>query len=155
MKKSQVCAISYKCAQYKKLTQMQELKDRDLEIIYQYQSKYKTLGGFLKATGANLDKAKNSAIKNIKNYLSRCEDCGNTSHEKYVILKNYIRTIEGENKMYQIRCRENGYVITDFNNLGDAIRCLNEYEAEDKKDGIFEENFYEIYNNETQEIIDF
>ena len=54
---------------------------------------------------------------------------------------------------YIIQCRENGDLIEEVETLEKAKEILNKYEDDDKKDGIYEENFYEIeqYNEETQE----
>ncbi|MFM1525255.1 MULTISPECIES: hypothetical protein [Helcococcus] len=53
---------------------------------------------------------------------------------------------------YITRDRECGNIIDGFNTLEEAKEAINQYEKEDKKDGIFESDFYEIYNSETEEI---
>lgn len=45
---------------------------------------------------------------------------------------------------YIIQDREAGNVIDSFNTIEEAEKALIEYEEQDKKDGIYEENFYEI-----------
>lgn len=55
--------------------------------------------------------------------------------------------------MYLIRVRESGDIFDSFNNLDVAIKELKKYETDDKNDGIFEEDFYEIYDSEKEEII--
>lgn len=45
---------------------------------------------------------------------------------------------------YIIRDREAGNIIDRFNTLAEAEAELRAYEEADKKDGIFEEDFYEI-----------
>lgn len=45
---------------------------------------------------------------------------------------------------YIIQDREAGNKIEEFNSLEEAEKALAEYEEQDKKDGTYEENFYEI-----------
>lgn len=45
---------------------------------------------------------------------------------------------------YIIRDKEAGNVIAEFNTLNEAEQKLREYEEEDKQDGIYEPDFYEI-----------
>lgn len=54
---------------------------------------------------------------------------------------------------YIIQCKENGDLIEEVETLREAKEILNKYEEDDKKDGIYEEDFYEIaqLNKETQE----
>lgn len=47
-------------------------------------------------------------------------------------------------KKYIIRDREAGNIIEELKTLKDAKKLLNQYEREDKKDGIYTPNFYEI-----------
>ena len=47
-----------------------------------------------------------------------------------------------------IRDREAGNVITEFETLEEAKKELEKYEAQDKKDGVYVEDFYEIYDLE-------
>lgn len=54
---------------------------------------------------------------------------------------------------YWTRDREAGNKIECFETLEEAQKALTAYEEEDKKDGTYEENFYEIYNTETEEIL--
>lgn len=53
-----------------------------------------------------------------------------------------------------IRDREAGNKIDCFTTLEEAKRTLKEYEEQDKIDGIYEPDFYEIYNIEKEEIYD-
>ena len=46
--------------------------------------------------------------------------------------------------MYVVRDREAGNVITKFETMEDAKKELERYEAQDKKDGTYTEDFYEI-----------
>lgn len=49
---------------------------------------------------------------------------------------------------YYTRDREAGNKIESFTTLEEARDALKAYEVQDKKDGIFEANFYEIYDEE-------
>jgi hypothetical protein len=49
-----------------------------------------------------------------------------------------------ECKVFSIRCKETGTLIDEFANLTEAKNALFEYETEDKKDGTYEPDFYEI-----------
>ena len=57
------------------------------------------------------------------------------------------------NYRYVIRARETGDKIDACCTLSDARRLIELYEAEDKYDEIFTENFYEIYDVENEEIV--
>ena len=46
--------------------------------------------------------------------------------------------------MYVVRDREAGNVITKFETMEDAQKELEKYEEQDKKDGTYSEDFYEI-----------
>jgi len=45
---------------------------------------------------------------------------------------------------YVIRDREGGNVIDEFRTREEAVRKLREFEDEDRLDGVFVRNFYEI-----------
>lgn len=62
--------------------------------------------------------------------------------------------IKMEKYKWIIRDREAGNKIDCFETLEEAKRTLEEYEKQDKIDGIYEPNFYEIYNVEKEEIYD-
>lgn len=47
-------------------------------------------------------------------------------------------------KKLVIRDREDGNIIEEFNTMEEAENKLKEYEESDKKEGIYEEDFYEI-----------
>lgn len=51
-----------------------------------------------------------------------------------------------------IRDRETGTFIDEFATLAEAVAALREYEDDDKRKGIYEANFYEIYNVATDSI---
>ena len=53
-----------------------------------------------------------------------------------------------------IRDREAGNVITEFETLEEAKKELEKYEAQDKKDGTYTEDFYEIYDLDTQTVLE-
>lgn len=48
---------------------------------------------------------------------------------------------------YRIEDREAGNIIDRFYTLEEAEKTLEEYEKEDKEDGSYTENFYEIVLN--------
>ena len=47
-------------------------------------------------------------------------------------------------KTYTIQDKECGNPIDDFNSLEEAQDALKDYEQQDKEDGIYTPNFYEI-----------
>ena len=55
--------------------------------------------------------------------------------------------------MFKVRDRQGGNVIDSFDSLEAAMYTLNEYEDADKLDGIYEENFYEIFDSSKDEIV--
>lgn len=55
--------------------------------------------------------------------------------------------------MFEIRDRQGGNVIDAFDSLEAATYALNEYEEADKLGGIYEENFYEIFDSSKGEIV--
>ena len=55
--------------------------------------------------------------------------------------------------MFKIRDRQGGNVIDSFDPLEAAMYALNEYEESDKLEGIYEENFYEIFDSSKDEIV--
>ena len=57
-------------------------------------------------------------------------------------------------KPFVTRDREAGNVIDEFDTLDDAQDAVESYESEDEKNGDYTENFYEIYNKLTEEIVD-
>lgn len=56
-------------------------------------------------------------------------------------------------KKFVIRDREAGNIIDYFNTLKEAKAMLDEYERQDKLDGVYINEFYEIYDIETKKII--
>lgn len=55
--------------------------------------------------------------------------------------------------MFEVRDRQGGNVIDSFDSLEAATYALNEYEEADKLEGIYTENFYEIFNTINNEIV--
>jgi hypothetical protein len=55
--------------------------------------------------------------------------------------------------LFEIRDRQGGNVIDSFDSLEAAMYALNEYEEADKLEGIYTENFYEIFDTINNEII--
>ena len=53
-----------------------------------------------------------------------------------------------------IRDREAGNVITEFDTVEEAKKELEKYEEQDKKDGTYTEDFYEIYDLDTQTVLE-
>ena len=53
-----------------------------------------------------------------------------------------------------IRDREAGNVITEFDTVEEAKKELEKYEAQDKKDGVYVEDFYEIYDLDTHTVLE-
>lgn len=54
---------------------------------------------------------------------------------------------------YVTRDREAGYVIDRFATVEEAKKAIENYEDSDKKDGLYEEDFYEIYDTVAEEIV--
>lgn len=54
---------------------------------------------------------------------------------------------------FVIRDRETGTEIIRFKELADAKMMLEDFEMQDKLDGTYQENFYEIYDTEEEVII--
>lgn len=54
-------------------------------------------------------------------------------------------------KTYIIQDREAGNKIEEFDSLQEAQNKLQEYEEQDKAEGIYEENFYEIVEKEEEQ----
>ena len=60
---------------------------------------------------------------------------------------------EADIKPFVTRDREAGNVIDEFADLDDAKAAVESYEDEDRKNGDYTENFYEIYNQYTNKIV--
>lgn len=54
---------------------------------------------------------------------------------------------------YAIRVRETGNEMGLFNTLEGAKKTLAKFEKEDRKYGVYEADFYEIYDRENEEIV--
>lgn len=61
---------------------------------------------------------------------------------------------EADLKPFVTRDREAGNVIDEFADLDDAKAAVESYEDEDRKNGDYTENFYEIYNQYTNKIVE-
>lgn len=55
--------------------------------------------------------------------------------------------------MVWVRDRISGTFIDEFETKQEARDAIREYEKEDKENEVFEEDFYEIYDPENNEII--
>ena len=55
-------------------------------------------------------------------------------------------------KFYGIRCQETGDVIETGLIYEDAVKTLEKYERDDKAEGIYEEDFYEIFISEEKPV---
>ena len=53
-----------------------------------------------------------------------------------------------------IRDREAGNVIEHFNTVEEAKKTLERYEQDDRKDGSYTEDFYEIYDLDTNTVLE-
>ena len=56
--------------------------------------------------------------------------------------------------MYVVRDREAGNVITQFETMEEAQKEIEKYEEQDKKDGVYVEDFYEIYDLDTNTVLE-
>ena len=55
-----------------------------------------------------------------------------------------------ETKKFIVRDRMAGNVIEDFDSLEEAKKCIELFEIQDKRDGMYTPNFYEIYDAEKE-----
>lgn len=60
----------------------------------------------------------------------------------------------GGNVMFWTRDREAGNKIDKFKTIEEARMEIQKYEKQDNEDGFYEENFYEIYDEENDEIVE-
>lgn len=56
-------------------------------------------------------------------------------------------------KRFITRDHEAGNIIDEFDTLEEALKAIEEYEAEDEKNGCYSEGFYDIYDSEKEEIV--
>jgi hypothetical protein len=54
---------------------------------------------------------------------------------------------------FQTRSSESGDVIDEFNSLEVAQQAVESYEEEDRKEGNYTPNFYEVYDFENKKIV--
>ena len=84
---------------------------------------------------------------------------GYTENDKTAIIKlkeNSIEIIKEDSNStrYATRDREAGNIIEYFASIVEARKAIQQYEESDKKEDIYEANFYEIYDTEAEEIIE-
>ena len=70
------------------------------------------------------------------------DDCDNWDYDN----------LEFHAKRYAVRDREAGNVIDECDHIAEAEDMINQYEYDDKEDGNYEPNFYEIYDWDDEEI---
>ena len=58
-----------------------------------------------------------------------------------------------DGRRFIIRDRETGTEITRARSIGDAQEIIDKFEEEDTRDGIYEDNFYEIYDDLNKEVV--
>ena len=58
----------------------------------------------------------------------------------------------GELNRYLVRNR-NGWELESFNELADALDCIDNYEKMDTYEEAYEPDFYEIYDNEKGKVV--
>ena len=95
------------------------------------------------------------SMDNIGNYYYQADDSG----FEYIPCKSVEEAQEILNDMfsligYCIRDREAGNVIVRELTIIEAKNTLIEFENEDRKDGTYSRNFYEIYNEQTEKIFE-
>jgi hypothetical protein len=54
---------------------------------------------------------------------------------------------------YKTRDFEAGNEIEEFDTLEEAIEAIKRYEEQDKKEGTYEEGFYEVYDDATEDVV--
>lgn len=54
---------------------------------------------------------------------------------------------------YLIECRTTGIIIDEFPTKEEALQCVEEYEKEDKENGNYSPDFYDVRDLETDELI--
>lgn len=59
-----------------------------------------------------------------------------------------------ENKKIFVACRDTGELIREVSSIEEAQKCIEEYEKNDKRDGIYEPNYYDIVNEEQVPLVD-
>jgi len=65
----------------------------------------------------------------------------------------WIFATPNESSNYSIRCSENGFVFDIADTLKEAYEIIAASEAEDVREDLYSDNFYEIYDNNLDEII--
>lgn len=106
---------------------------------------------FVKCVESNELLSYHQEKKDAKKQIARLLqiDTSKDNHNKF----NYIIVdVEDVKQPYQVRSRENGDVIERFADLDVARGFLGACKKIDKANGDFEPDFYEIYNQDTEEI---
>ena len=57
-------------------------------------------------------------------------------------------------KRFEIRQRETGLVIESENTISEAVKTINQYEIEDENNGEYEEDYYEVYDNQEERVLE-
>ena len=65
----------------------------------------------------------------------------------------WVSAVPNESSNYSIRCSENGCVFEVADTLEEAYAIIADSEAEDVREDLYSDNFYEIYDNNLDEII--
>ena len=92
---AQLNAISASYTRKRQAEREAEAKAKGLDIVYKYQTVYKTLQGLLNANAKRLVKAVESAIANAEKRVSQLVKCGCKSET----LTNTIKELETLQKM--------------------------------------------------------
>lgn len=53
-----------------------------------------------------------------------------------------------KDKKIYVGCKENGDFIEEVSSIEEGKKIIKKYEKQDKKEGIYQEDFYEIMNEE-------
>lgn len=80
MKQSQLRAISYAYSEKKRRADRKQAEELGINLIYSWNSVYKTLGGFVNAYGTkNFEKAVRTAKEALEERAEKLKKCGCTS----------------------------------------------------------------------------
>ena len=63
-------------------------------------------------------------------------------------------SLHDKNYPFITRDSEAGNFIDEFKTLEEALAAIERYEAEDEKNGCYTPDFYEVYNADTEEIVE-
>lgn len=82
--------------------------------------------------------------------LARLSEVGN----KQGYIKELIRRDMTMKEMYIVRDHEAGNEIERFTTKAEAIEAMKNYVMSDKKEGIYAPEFYEVYDEAAEEIVE-